>query len=910
MFWRRRKAREADLDREIRSHLDLEAQEHIENGCPADDARYAAKRALGNLTGIKEQVREVWNFAAVERFCQDLRYAIQQLLRSKGFSLTAILTLALGIGANTAIFTLIHAVMLKSLPVADPQTLVRFGDGYNCCVLGGYQGRFSVFSYPLYTYFRDHTPELEQLAAFQAGVSSVGVRRAGDKSVSLPLVDQFVSGNFFSMFGLHAFAGRLLSPADDLRSAAPVAVISYRAWVQDYGADPSLIGSTLVIEGAPYTLVGVAPPGFFGAMMRANPPELWMPLADEPAAHRQNSLLDANLLHRDDENWLYVIGRLRPGTGRKHLEAEINTELRQWFLANQPPRSQADKQELDRQYVAIIPGGSGIAEMKSSYEEDLRLLIGITALVLLIACANLANLQLARGAANVSQISVRVALGASRLRVMRQVLTESLVLAVLGGIAGLLLAFELATLLVRLAFPGARWVPIDATPSLPVLGFAFLLSLATGIVFGVAPAWSASRADPASALQGAGRTTGRITFSQKSLMVVQTALSLVLLCSAGLMTETLQNLERRQLGFETEHTAVVNVRAGFGDYAPSKIEAIYRDIENSMRRIPGVQNAALALYSPMSGNNWQSGVTLEEHPSRMVSPSWDRVSPNFFNTIGAQLLRGREFDDHDTPDSTHVTVVNEAFAKQYFPNEDPIGKRFGLGEISQSADYQIIGVINNVRFRHLRETTPQPMFFLPLLQMSKDEWENTGKARSNYIQCIILRVSGRPSGLASHVHRALAAIDPNLTMIDIRTMAQQIQGLLLHERLIARLAELFGVLALALASLGLYGITAYSVARRTTEIGVRAALGATHANVLRLVLKGALALIAIGLIIGIPAAIMAGRLLAGEVYGVKTSDPLILGAAALVLIVCATAASVIPAIHAAKVDPVIALKYE
>ena len=366
MPWRKRKHREQDLDREIRLHLELEAEEQRERGQSTEQASYAARRTFGNRTRIKEEVREMWSGAPIERVWQDTRYALRQLARNKAFTITAVLTLALGIGANTAIFSLIHSVMLKSLPVADPQTLVRLGDGDNCCVLGGFQGRFSVFSYPLYKYLRDHTPELAELAAFQAGVGKAGVRRAGAKDVSVALVNQFVSGNFFPMFGLHAFAGRLLSPTDDVRSAAPVAVISYRAWVQEYGADPSLIGSTLVIEGAPYSVIGVAPPGFFGAMVRPDPPDLWMPIADEPAAHRQNSLLDANLLARDEENWLYAIGRVKPGTDWKRLESEVNVELRRWFLTNNPPRTEADKRELDKQYIALTPGGGGVAQLRTN----------------------------------------------------------------------------------------------------------------------------------------------------------------------------------------------------------------------------------------------------------------------------------------------------------------------------------------------------------------------------------------------------------------------------------------------------------------------------------------------------------------------------------------------------------------
>jgi macrolide transport system ATP-binding/permease protein len=833
----------------------------------------------------------------------DFRFAVRQLLKSRVFTITAIVVLALGIGANTAIFTLVHAVMLKSLPVADPQRLIRLGDGDNCCVIGGYQGRFSIYAYSLYTYLRDHTPEFEEMAAFQAGFGKVGVRRRGS-GVSEPFVSQFVSGNYFSLFGLQPYAGRLLSSADDVPGAAPIAVMSYRAWRERYGADHSIIGTPFIIDGYPYTLAGVAPPGFFGDTLRPDPPDFWMPLANEPAGRRQNSLLA-----RKDQHWLYIIGRIRRHAQVAPVESEVNVSLRQWFLANDPPRDDRERQELQRQHITLAPGGSGITQLRQYFSRDLRLLMGITGLVLLIACANLANLQLARSVANHGQISIRVALGAQRSRLVRQMLTESALLGVVGGAVGLTVAIALAAVLMRLAFSSFQSVPINPTPSLPVLGFTFLLSLITGIIFGTVPAWLASRADPAGALRGAGRSaSSRTTMPQKSLVVLQAALSLVLLAGAGLMVQTLRNLQNQQFGFETQGTVVVNVNAGFSSYAPEKIASIYGEIERQMRQISDVRNAALALYVPMSGNNWQSGISVEGKPRQTISPSWDRVSPTFFDTIGAHILRGRSFDERDTANAPQVTIVNQKFVEQYFPNEDPVGKRFGLGGVEHSGDYQIVGVVNTIRFRDLRHEG-RPFFFLPMLQLRKSEWSG-GMARSSLIGSIILRVAGTPPNLVSKIQSALASIDPNLTILSVRTTTDLIENQLRHELLIARLAEFFGALALLLASIGLYGITAYSVARRTSEIGVRTALGATRVKVVRLILGGALVQVAVGLLLGIPAALGAGRILADQLYGVKSSDPLVLSAAAVVLAACAAAAGLIPALRASSVDPVRALRID
>jgi predicted permease len=838
---------------------------------------------------------------------QDFRMAIRQLAKSKGFTLTAVLTVSLAIGANTAIFTLMHAVLFQSLPVSDPSQLYRLGDGDNCCVIGGLQGRFSMYSYPLYIYLRDHAPEFAEIAAFQGGQGRVGVHRDGGAAPSAAFVDQFVSGNYFLMFGVKPFAGRLLTASDDRRGAPPVAVMSYRAWAQ-YGSDPSVIGSTFIIDGAPFTIAGIAPPGFFGDTLLPDPPDFWMPLATEPIVHGQRALLD-----HPDNYWLYAIGRLKPGTALSPLESKLNVQLKQWLLQNDPPTTSFAKREFERQYMALTPAGSGINKMKQNFGSDLKLLLSITGLVLLIACANLANLQLARGIANRAQASIRVALGAPRSRLVRQTLTESLTLAVLGGAAGLLVAMLGTEALVKLTFDGAKFVPINTNPSLPVLGFSFLLSLVTGIVFGIAPAWSASRADPANALRGLGRSTAsHTTWTQKMLVATQVAVSLVLLTSAGLMIQTLRHLENQQFGFQPEGKMVVNVNAAFSGYSPEKLAAVYREAEHRMELIPGVQSASLSLYSPMEGNNWSMGISIEDRPpdpNQPFSSSWDRVTPRFFETIGARILRGRMFDQRDSPNATHVAVVNQAFADKFFPNQDPLGKRFGLGGQQHRADYEIAGVVESVRFRNPRLPTP-PMFFLPLLQMWPNEWNSPTLARSNLIGNIELRVTGRPASFATQIQRALGDIDPNLTVLNVTTIPEQLRQQLGHEHLIASLMELFGVVALLLASVGLYGVTAHSVTRRTSEIGIRMALGATRTTVVRMILRSVFIQIGVGMLIGLPLALGAGRLLADQLYGVNSADPFILIAVVFTLGLAALVAGLRPAWIASSTDPVQALRTE
>jgi predicted permease len=581
-------------------------------------------------------------------------------------------------------------------------------------------------------------------------------------------------------------------------------------------------------------------------------------------------------------------------------------------MENDPPLTATAKREYEREHITLAPGGGGIQVMQGNYGSDLRLLIAVTGLVLVIACANLANLLLARGAATRAQASIRMALGAPRARLIRQTLTESMTIALLGGALGIFFAVVGTEALLQLTFRAARFVPIDPTPSLPVLAFSLVLSLATGVIFGVVPAWSASRADPAAALRGAGRSTvNPATLTQKVLVSAQVALSLVLLAGAGLMLQTLGNLTNQNFGFRPEGRVMINVNAALNGYAPEKLASIYREIEHRMTGIAGVRSASLSLYGPMEGNNWSRGISLEDRaddPARPIDSSWDRVSPRFFETIGARILRGRMFDERDTPDSTHVAVVNQVFADKYFPNQDPIGRRFGFGGPEHRADFSIIGIVENVTFRNPRNATPPPMFFLPLLQMWKSEWANNSLARSNLIGNIELRVEGSAPGLAGEARAALAGIDPNLTIINVTTIREQLGNLLGHERLIAQLTALFGVLALLLAAIGLYGVTAHTVTGRTGEIGVRMALGATRPAVIGMILSGVFTQVAWGVAIGVPAALAGGHILAKQLFGVKSSDPLTMAAVTLALAAAALLAGFVPALRASSIDPVRALR--
>jgi predicted permease len=846
----------------------------------------------------------------------DIRYALRQLRKSPGFTLTAIITLALGIGANTAIFTLVHAVLLRSLPVSDPSRLYRIGDNDDCCIEGGFPGGaagtgdFTIFSYDLYLYLRQQTPEFEQLAAVQAGQNTWTVRRGS--APATPVRGEFVSGNYFAALGLQPYAGRLLTDADDAPGAAPAAVLSYQAWQGEYGADPSIVGSTIYVLARPFTVIGIAPPGFFGDRETDSPPQLWMPLNTEAYARG-----DSSILHHGESHWLYLLGPLRPGIPLPALQAKISESLRQWLRTRPILTANGGASIIPKQHVILTPAGGGIQNLQQEAGKGLKMLMILSTVVLLIACANIANLLLARATSRRADIALRTALGAGRSRILRQILTESIVLACMGGLAGLAVAYAGCHLILALAFPAARYIPISASPSLPVLCFAFLVSLATGVLFGAAPAWLSFHAQPAEALRGINRSTrDRSSLPQQALVVLQAALSVVLLAGAILMTKSLARLEHQSFGVQTANRYVLRIDPAGAGYTVDRVPALYRQIEDRFSALPGVAHVSLAIYSPLEGNNWGECVIQQGHPAPAPnSPcdaSWDRVSPQFLDSIGVPIVRGRGITTEDTATSTQVAIVNQTFAEKFFPHQDPIGQHFGLNFVPYSGSFEIVGVFRDFKLTEPREKV-HPVFLRPLGQRFlgyKEPEMITVELQSMFMDSIILGFNAPPPDAESTIRGTLAAIDPNLTVMRLHSFDSQVAGNFNQDRLIARLTSLFGVLALVLASVGLYGVTSYFVARRTSEIGIRMALGATQSSVLAMVLRGALWQILLGLALGVPAALLAGHLMSSQLYEVQGYDPLALAGATLVLALCAAIAGFIPALRAASIEPMQALRTE
>ena len=844
---------------------------------------------------------------------QDLRYALRQLRQSPGFTITAVLTLALGIGANTAIFTLVHAVMLKSLPVANPAQLYRIGANDNCCVWGGLQNDgWGLFSYSLYRYFVANTPQFEEIAAFSANGYPFSVRRAGSQDAAETRPGEFVSGNYFQTFGLRPFAGRLLSPQDDTPGAPPAIVMSFRFWQDHYGDNPSIVGSTLMVDGKPFTVIGITPPGFYGDRLQNDPPEFYVPLAYEPLLEQ-----DRALLHVDTQHWLYLIGRMKPGVQPSQVEAQLTTELRQYLPTLAYSFDQENISKIGKQFIKLGPGGAGVETLRNDYRAGLYMLIAASGLVLLIACANLANLLLARRMARRQQTAVRLALGASRGRLIRNLLTESVLLACLGGAAGLAMAYFGSRAILLVAFRGAEFVPIDTSPSLPILAFAFGLSLITGVVFGVAPAWIASHSDPADALRGANRSTrDRSAMPQRSLVIAQAALSLVLLSMAGMVTESLRHLEHYHFGFTTAGRLIVMIDPLSAGYTQDRLPALNQQLHDRLLQIPGVQHVAYSMYSPQDGDSWNDSIQIQGRPpesTRDIEAGWVRVSPDYFKIIGTPLLRGRLIGEQDTATSQRIAVVDEKFVHKFFPKEDPIGQHFGFDRPGHAADYEIVGVVKDTEYRDPTSVKDQnPMFFVPYFQRVEFTEANYRRmmAQSEYVRDLEIQFAGPADEIGPQVRRVLAGIDPNLSVLHMSTFGEEVIRVFNRERLIARLTELFSLLALLLASIGLYGVTAYNIARRTSEIGIRMAVGADRKDIVAMVLRGAFWQIGLGLVIGVPLVILAGRLMASKLYGVGAFNPLILGAAILALAFCAFIAGLVPAQRAASIEPVKALRIE
>ena len=833
---------------------------------------------------------------------KDISYGLRGLIRRKGFAAIAVLTLALGIGANTAIFTLVNAVMLKSLPVSQPEQLVLFSESTSEGTSTHdtpMTGEWNRFSYASYVYFRDHNQSFQDIAAFRSGDSRLSVRRTDTQGAAATRASgHLVAGNYFPLLGVTALRGRLLTPDDDKPNAPPAAVLSYRYWEQELNRDPSVVGQTFVINGTNFTVVGIAPEEFFGVRVR-KPPDFWLPLAFHPQVELRKSFLDDNQV-----SFLMLLGRLKPGVSINQAQATINLQLQQFLTELAGSQLTEERQRgIQNTHIKLAEGYGGISSLRMLYSTPLHMLMAIVGMVLLIACANVGSLLLARATARKAEISLRMALGASRWRIVRQLLTESLLLAAVGGVCGVLLAQWGVTILVNLV---ANEAPLDTRPDSGVLAFTVGVSIIAGLLFGLIPAVRASKTDLATAMKEKSRTRsrfGRLGLSS-AMVVLQVGLSMVLLTGAGLFARSLLNLQSENVGFDRSNVLLVDMDARLAGYKPAELPALYQQVVERLGSLPNVRSVSMATYSPMSGNHRASSVQIPSYtppPDENVIVEDVLVGPRYAETLGIPLLRGRDLVIRDTVSAPRVALVNEEFANRYFKDQNPIGRNFTFDDETDVGQMlEVVGVVGDVKTADAREKQ-EPAVYRPILQIADE---------AAYSVNVQVRTAGDPESFTQAVRQTINSIDGRIPIFGVTTLEDQVHDTLKQDRLIAQLVSFFGALALILACIGLYGVMAQAVARRTSEIGLRMALGARGGNIAWLILRETLTLVVLGLAIGVPAALFAAKFISSQLFGLQPADPVALIGAAVVMTLVALLAGYVPARRASRVNPLNALRYE
>ena len=927
LFLKRRLDQE--MQDEINAHLEMQIEDHLRQGMSPEEARYLALRKFGGIEQLKETHRDRRSLSSVETLLRDLNYGFRMLRRSPGVTAVAVLSLALGIGANTALFSVVDAVLLKTLPVEDPERLLVFewqaGRPYRVSGMSGTSNvdgppgtrSLSLFRYDVFEKLhraQDVTPEspLSDLFAF-APLPEL-TAKLGDQA---EIIDgQAVSGNYFDGLRLTPTLGRAITAEDDRPGAAPVVVLSYQLWQDRFDANPNVIGQQLKLNQQSLTIIGVTPRGFNGTLQVGYQPAVTVPLSIEPMLRGDNS----NLATATSPGvwWLNVMGRLKPGATEEQVRQTLNGAFQTAALeAMPPPRKSTDPAQLaPKDYPRLIfePGARGMLDRRKSYASTIYGLFIVVALVLLIACANLANLLLARATLRGPEISVRVAIGAGRWRLIRQLLTESLLLATLGGAVGVLFAFWGKSALVALTDNETRLLPkgVELSLNWRVLVFTVAVSFLTGVLFGFVPAWRATTSDLTTTLKQGGRATGRVSRLSKGLLVVQVALSALLLVGAGLFIRTLYNLQRVKLGFNPENLLVFRLQPERAGYKDERLLQFYQQVFDRLDHLPAVSGATFARVPLIADNNWffnflLPGETLETAPEHETMRQV--VRENYFATMEIPFLRGREFTVQDDQHAPSVAIVNQTFQDKFFPNDDVLGKHITIDK----SEFEIVGVVADTKYQRQREQN-QPLLYTPWQQGVTDIGE----------MHFVLRSTSDPAALADQARLVVHALDSNLPITEIGTQSARAETTLGQERLYARLLSFFGVIALVLAAIGLFGVLAYSVSQRTKEIGIRMAFGAQVAQVIRLVIWQGMKLVLLGLAVSALIGYALKRLLdrqyfapdswqqqmAQQLYGVEVSDPLTLLAIATLLTLVALLSCWLPARRAAKVDPLVALRYE
>jgi putative ABC transport system permease protein len=873
-----------DIDRELAFHIDERVDELVGSGMNEKEARRLARRQFGNYTLQTERTRDMDIVTSVESILSDIRYAFRMMRRGPVLTSVAILSLALGIGANTAIFSLIDAVMLKYLPVSHPEQLLQVTINSN-----------PVLSNPIWEQLRDRQDVFSGIFAYDSpkfNLSPHGQSRYANGN--------WVSGEFFSTLGVGAILGRTLTANDDRRGGPPVAVLSYAFWQGEYGADPAIVGKTISLDNHPFEIVGVTEARFHGLDVDRSS-EVFAPLDCEPILNGKDSLLD-----QVAGWWLHIVGRPKPGVSTEQIGARLKVLAPDIMAATVPPIFRPeDRQNYLRAELRTAAAGNGFSFLRQQYLESLTILMCVCAIVLLIACANVANLLLARAAVRQREIAVRLAIGAGRGRLIRQLLTESILLSFLGAALGLLLAQGGSRLLLRLISSSSNHVFLDLSIDGRVLAFTSAIGLLTGVLFGLAPAWRSARIQPHTALKSSGGNSaaGYSRFSlAKCLVVIQVALSLVLVVASGLLLGTFRTLASTDPGFRSDQLLLVSVDLRSGNYPEGRLAGVYEDMLEHLRAAPGILSASSSRLTPVSGFQWDDEILVDGYAPKSRQDAdvlFNRISEGYFETLATPILAGRDFNAGDTIGSTKVAIINEALATRFFGASDPLGRTFRVqAGPTPGQPLEIVGIAKSTKYQNLREDL-QPTAYFPVTQELKlDSFIN-----------FEIRAGGPVSGIATSAKDAIAQVNPDLTM-EFITMDAQIAQSLTQERLLATLSGFFAGLALLLAAIGLYGIMSYTVTRRRSEIGIRIALGAQPAGVLWMVLRQVALLTLPGLAIGLGAAFAATRLVSAFLYGLKPTDPMTFALSAAILIAVALVAGYLPARRASRIDPMQALREE
>ena len=884
-WWLQRRRKEDELREELQFHLTEEAAERHADGLSEEQARWAARRDLGNVTRLQENTRSLWSWILLEQLAQDVRYGVRLLRKSPGFTFAAVTSLALGIGANTAIFSLIDAALLRSLPVREPARLIELltdrGNGQP----------FNAFSYPAFVHFSDHATTVDGVIASHSSRFYVAVDNARPEFGS----GQYVSGNFFPVLEVPAARGRTIEPSDDRPAAEPVAVLSHGYWHRRFGADPLVVGRHLTVDDHVFTVVGVTPQSFRGTHV-GREVDFWIPLSAEPLLRKQSWMPQAG------PKWLQLLARVKTGHSYEEARAELQTmfqtgviEAELALLKDPRPDHPARTWRL-----AVEPAHAGLSNVRRQYGDPLFVLLVVSGIVLAIACVNVANLLLARASARRHEIAMRVSLGAARSRIVRQLLTESMLLASAGAALGVAFAVIGSRYLLGFFATSRNPLALEVGPDVRVLTFAATLAIATGLLFGLAPAWKTTADAPGASLLGSGRVQGHRNrrVLSRFLIGTQVALSVIMLFCGGLFLRSLHNLRAIDTGFESRSVLLISTDSSRSRLTPERQRNALREALTRLSAIPGVEAASLSDVTPIEGGGTTLTFELRDtdgvvRQGRGLYIAW--VSPNYFPTMSIPIYLGRDFTRQDSASSPKVAIVNQSLARQHFGNKSAIGAHVVSKD---GGTYEIVGVVGDAKYLELRETVPPTLYFHAFQQESVVSGQ------------FAIRTAGRPSSIATTARETIREIAPSIPVTSIRSLREQVDASIARERMLGALSGFFAGLGLLLATVGLYGVMAYSVSRRTSEIGIRIALGAKQSQIRGMVIREALTLTGGGIAAGMIAALLVSRAIASLLFGLTPNDPVTIWGVVVIMVLTGLAAAYLPSRRAAQLDPAVALRNE